>query len=319
MILPTLALAAEPTGVVETVVQARPDMLGEAFVAGSAVAAGAADVRHVHLEGFGELGWPAGVPVPVVPRVFVLTADGRDDAVDWTVGRQRVDLPTWARTLDGARAAWSVRPDLRAEAWIGQARHLALEDFASGAPIARLAGTWTSPRWLAVAGLWGEGGPRGAVHPDLRLGWRDPDLRLSPDVSGLLALGFAGEGPVVERARVQATARPAAGVRAVVHGEHRGVLDPAAELGPDILAAFAPTGSDEAGVGVGGITGARDRHRKTPSDLEGGRSLCPSSFSSSRTCSTRRRQLEHADQRFQPSRLVAQAAGRGRPLLDHRP
>ncbi|MDP2310690.1 MAG: hypothetical protein Q8P18_32030 [Pseudomonadota bacterium] len=259
------AWAAAPEGVTTTVVQARPDMLGNAFVSGWQSASGTWNLGPARLEGYGEVGWPAGVDSPVVPEIYVLTADGGSGRVDWTLGRQRMELPTWGRLLDGGRLAWSPFAALRIEAWAGQARQVGLltveDGLASGAPVARLAATFTSAEgaagaWLAIAGVWGEAGPIPALHPDLRLRWSGADAPGKPDISALVAVGIAGEAPVLERGRVEAIFRPAAGVRALVYGEHREALATlgeagAAPLGPAILATFAPEGAEEIGVGLG--------------------------------------------------------------------
>lgn len=266
MILLPLVPGAEadaPEAVTTTVVQARPDMLGGAFVGGWQSGWVGMDAGRARLEAYGDLALPGGTEGPFVPEIYVLTADGREARWDWTVGRQRIDLPTRGRLLDGARASWSPSSAVRIEAWAGQARHVGLDGIASGAPIARLAATGRVGPVVAVAGAWGEAGGEAAtgsaLHPDLRVRFRQNDGRLALDAGALGALGIADGATVVERARLDLSLRPASGVRAVVYGEHREALDAEAALGPAILAAFAPDGVDEAGVGIGWSDARRSR------------------------------------------------------------
>ncbi|MES2639460.1 MAG: hypothetical protein V4850_08240 [Myxococcota bacterium] len=250
-----LTWAAAPEAVTTTVVQARPDTLGAPFVAAWQSASGTWDLGGARLEGYGEVGWPAGVDSPVVPEIYVLTADGGAARIDWTLGRQRIELPTWGRLLDGGRFAWSPSDVVRLEVWAGQARHVGLDGLTSGAPLARVAATVSAGDWFGVAGVWAEAGPKltkgGALHPDLRLRWRSTNVPLRPDITALGSLGIAGGATVVERARVEVMVRPAAGVRARLHAEHRQSAHGAAPLGPAILTTFAPDGADELGVGLG--------------------------------------------------------------------
>lgn len=228
-------IAGDTDVVATTVVQARPDMLGDGFVSGWQTAWGAAELGPARLEGYGELGWPAGVDQPWAPALYVLTADGDAGPLDWTVGRQRLDLPAWGRLFDGGRARWSASDTLSFEGWVGATGR-------DGAvPVARLAGTVAAGPWLAVAGAWGEAGEAPALHPDLRVRWATEGF----DAQTLAAVAVGSERTFVERARAELAVRPAAGVRTVVHAEHREADR------PSILGELAPHGVDEAGVGTG--------------------------------------------------------------------
>lgn len=245
------ALAGDPEGIFTTVVQARPDMTGTPFVGVSPSAYGAMDRGTTRYEGYGELSFPSGFDAPFAPTLYVLTADGHRDGMDWTFGRQRVTLPTNPRLLDGGRFAWSATSSLRVEGWAGEARVGALGGWKQTAPFARAAATLTSGPWVAVAGVWGELGAVPTEHADLRVRWIHREVRSVPTVSALAAIGSIGYAPTLERARIDVSLRPMAGVRTIVYAEHHDTVDPEATLGPAILTTFAPNGGQEAGVGVG--------------------------------------------------------------------
>lgn len=249
------AFADGPDAVITASLQGRRDTLGDTFVAGRATGWGSWTFDAVRLEGYGELGWPAGVDQPLVPELFVLAADGRTGQVDWTLGRQRLDLPVYGRMLDGGRVGWTPAAGARLEAWAGQARHVGLDGLTSGAPVGRFAATLSRGGASATAAAWAEGGEDPAIHPDLRLRWRGAG-RLAPDVAAVGALAVA-DRTIVERARIEAGLRPMGGVRATLHAEHREALE--SELGPSILAALAPDGTNELGAGFGWTSTRRSK------------------------------------------------------------
>jgi hypothetical protein len=259
MILLTLAALAEPTRkldlapevVSETTAQVRSDTTGELFVIARETAWGTMTIGPAQLEAYGELGFPSGFDQSFDGELFVLAADGGGDHYEWTVGRQRLDLPLFNRLMDGGRAAWTPNEHVRLEAWAGQARHVGLDGIASGAPIARFAASYMRGRFTGTLGTWGELGDAPAVHPDLRLRWRDPDSRLAPDIGLLAAVGAGAEGAAVERARLEVSGRPIGGVRLLAWGEHRQALPGGSQLGPSILASFAPEGAEEIGAAFG--------------------------------------------------------------------
>jgi hypothetical protein len=145
-------------------------------------------------------------------------------------------------------------------------------------PVARGAVGYTSSHFTGVAGLWAEAGTAPAIHPDLRLRFRNPNSHWSPDLTLLGAVGMttfpvatangdigtlAGVSgttrTVLERGRIEAGFRPAGGVRAIAWAEHHQALDIDSPMAADIFASFAPTGGDEVGIGAGWIDVRRQK------------------------------------------------------------
>lgn len=249
ILLVSVASALELSGTAETVAQARPDMTGATFVGISEYLAGSAELGETKVEGYGALAWPSGIDQPIAPELYLLTVDGAVGRIDWTVGRQRIELSTWSRMFDGGRIAWSPSTATRLEGWAGFARHVGLDGVTAGAPVARLAGSYSAGALSAGIGAWGELGDAPALHPDLRVRYSGRGALL-PDVSGLAALGVGG-GMVLERARLDVGLVPFGGVHTRLWGEHRQALPELSLLGPSILQSFAPDGTDEVGLGVG--------------------------------------------------------------------
>ncbi len=258
-LLVSLAAGAEVQAVSTTVVQARPDMLGDVFVPLRQSLWGQGQFGGVAIEGYGDLAWSAGVDREVLPEMYVLAADGGGATVDWTVGRHRIDLPTFGRMLDGGRIGWSPNDVVRVEAWAGHARHVGLDGFASGAPLVRAAASYRRQRFSSTLGAWAELGDAANVHTDLRARWQDVRSRVRPDVAVLGSVALGGDEPAFERLRFDAGLRPVSGVDVRVWGEHREVAAPVSALGQSILAAFAPDGVDELGAGVGFTDTRRDQ------------------------------------------------------------
>lgn len=256
--LVAMAWAGEGQAVSTTVVQARPDMVGDLFFPVRESVYGRYRFGGVSAEGYGDFAWSAGVDQEILPELYVLAVDGGDGALEWTVGRSRVDLPTFGRMLDGGRLAWSATNLLRVEAWAGFARHSGLDGLAAGAPVARAAVTWSQRSIAATAGAWAEFGESPTVHADARLRWRPMKTTVHPQVSALASVAMGESGAVFERGRVDAALRPVGGVNLRAWGEHREVAEPISALGQSILASFAPDGVDEGGLGAGWTDTRRD-------------------------------------------------------------
>lgn len=198
----------------------------------------------VHLEAYGQLGTRQ-------TALYLLTADGSRQAVDWTLGRQRVALPSAPRVLDGGRVAWQGSA-LDVQAWAGRGSALARQD---GVALVRgevgLHPTGADLR----AGVWSETwSGSSAVHGDLQAVWPGPAASLH----SLLAVGSMGDETHTERARLEVRGHPAAGVDVGLHVEHRDPLQ-ASPLAPDVLPLFAPEGRQE----VGGVLGMRSAKRSS--------------------------------------------------------
>lgn len=251
-----------------SLVQARPDMTGQPYLSAWQNLWGSARSGAVWGELYGDLAWPSGVDRAWAPELYVLSVDGEGQRADWTLGRQRIELPTWGRMLDGARGRWDPSPNLALEAWGGFAHHTGFDGFTTGVPLARLAATYQRQVLRATAGVWGELAETAALHADLRVRLDDADDPLTPDASAIVAVGFGPDGPTWERLRLEGSMRPARGLRAMAFAEHRQALlahSPgesdlgSSVLGPSILATFAPSGTDELGLGLGWTTARRSR------------------------------------------------------------
>lgn len=254
-----VALATEPFATATTAVAVEQDFRGGLMVPFWQTAWVGVPVGTSHAEAYGELGWPSGVDEQIVPRMYVLSIDGQKDSVDWTIGRQRIDLPQYPRLMDGARAEWHGPGALSVEAWAGWAEHPATA-WTDGAALGRVNARIKAGKVTARAGGWVEGGPTSdaAVHPDVDVRWAAPDSKRAPSLSLMAAAGIGNGDAVVERARAEFNFRPVSGSRGEVHIEHRDVLDATSPLSGDILATFAPQGSDEAGLGFGWSNVNRD-------------------------------------------------------------
>lgn len=254
-----LARATEPIAASSTAVAVQQDFSSQMMVPFWQTAWVGVPVGSSHVEAYGELGWPSGVDEQIVPRMYVLSVDGRKDAVDWTVGRQRIDLPQYPRLMDGGRARWHGPGMLSLEGWAGWAEHPATP-WTKGTAIGRMNARVEAGKFTARAGGWVEGGPTSdaVFHPDIDLRWAAPDAKRAPSVSLMAAAGIGSGDAVIERGRAELGLRPLSGTRAELHFEHRDVLDASSPLAGDILATFAPQGTDEIGVGFGWSNVRRD-------------------------------------------------------------
>lgn len=258
VLLASLAAAAEGQAISTTVVQARPDMLGDVFFPLRESLYGRYQLGGIGAEAYGDLAWSAGVDQEILPELYVLAVDGGGGTLEWTVGRARVDLPTFGRMLDGGRIAWSPSNLLRVEGWAGFARHSGLDGLGNGAPVARAAVTFSQKSIAATAGAWAEFGETSTFHADARVRWRPLKTKVHPTVSALASVAMSDAGVVFERGRFDAALRPVGGVNLRLWGEHREVAEPISALGQSILASFAPDGVNEAGAGVGWTDTRRD-------------------------------------------------------------
>lgn len=203
------------------------------------------------VEAYGELGWEAGLDYPMVGRLYLLSVDGQAGNVDWMVGRQRILLPQFPRMMDGASMTWHGAGPLSVEASAGWGEH-PINTWAEGVAMGRLALHLDTHYFTAGAGAWVEGGTdhQMAAHPDVSARLLAEETRLAPSLSVMAAAGIGSERRVIERARAEISLRPFSGTHAFLHAEHREVLDASSPLSGTILAAFAPQGTDEVGVGL---------------------------------------------------------------------
>ncbi len=252
MWLAAAAWATEPWAHAETGAAIQQDLSGTGYVPLWQGLWLGRTVGGLRLEGYGELTWANGVDQAAIARLYGLTVDGQAGGLGWTIGRQRLDLPGYPRTLDGGRVSFAASEALSLEASAGWAEHPLLP-LQTGTPFGRGAAVVVLPGFRGELGAWLESvSTRGPVeHSYVTASWEQPDARGAPSARGLGSLAFDGQTTVVERARVDLGARPAPGARVAVHFDHRQALDPASALGGGILATFAPTGADEVGVGAG--------------------------------------------------------------------
>lgn len=252
LLLTTRAWAFEYDGAATTQVQGREDALGTPFVGATEGLWGYARQPLWTAEGYGWLGFTSGVDQPFGGDLYLLSVDGNTTTVDWSVGRQHLDLPALPWLLDGARVAWAPNPHWRVEGWAGMAEHVALDTWTDGAPILRVAGTYKTPKLSGTLGLWGELGDSPAVHPDLEFRYRDLAAKHGWSTAVLVGAVAGADGSLgVENAHAELAFRPVAGTRALAWAEHREVVNTDSSLAAQILSTLAPDGYDEAGLGFG--------------------------------------------------------------------
>jgi hypothetical protein len=240
----------------ESLVQARTDVVGDLYGGGVQALGGTAALGPATFEGYGVGGWAAGFDQAPGGEVFVLAADGGDGPVTWTLGRQPLLLPTWTRRLDGGSLRWRPGGGAVVDGAIGVGSRSGDAGVVGGAPLARLAAGYAGGPWTATLGGWGELGDAPVAHGDAEVRWAPADERWQPVVGAVAALG--GPGGAIERARLEASLRPASGWRAAWWAERRRALA-ASPTSAEILAVLAPEGTDS--VGVGGGWTSRDRHQ----------------------------------------------------------
>ncbi len=205
---------------------------------------GRVDTGAVTLEGYAQ-GTLSGA------RVYVLAADGRSDALSWTLGRHRLVLPTQPRFLDGASLSWRLGDydlDLAA-GW------LTVAGLSQGSPMARARLTHSAEWGGYHLGLWVEQEGLGGslqVHPEI--GLRAGGLRV-----GVVSALAHGEDAVFEQIRAEWRGHPAAGVDLGMHFEHREAPPLGTASSPDILRVFTPEGMDQVGAVLGYATVGRAR------------------------------------------------------------
>lgn len=236
----------------ETTVQGRMDDLGTPYVAGWETLWGRGGALFFQGEVAADVAFPHGFDQPLDWNLYVLTADGHTGRIDWTLGRQRMNVPSTGWDLDGGRIGYNANPYLRLEAWAGQAEHMGLASWTDGVPVARLSATVNAGPVHAVLGALGEAGDNPALHPDLQVTLADKRSKLAPSLNLLLIGGFDSEGAsALEKGRLFLSARPVAGTRLTLWGEHREATNETSTLAPLILANIAPLGYDEVGAGFG--------------------------------------------------------------------
>lgn len=252
------ARAEDPWVRSETLFQTRSDLLGSLYGGGIEALQGATDLGPTRLEGYGVVGFPQGFDQAPDGEIYLLTAEGETEALRWTLGRQPLLLPTWNRRLDGGRLVLLADPSVRVDLLAGVASRVGSDGVVGGVPVARLAADGRRGGARATVGMWGELADQPVAHADLEARLAPEGSPLAPELGALAAGGVRAGDAVVERARVDAGVRPLPGVRTTGWVEHREALGTEA-LGPDILATFAPDGSDAAGLGLGIDDRRRDR------------------------------------------------------------
>jgi hypothetical protein len=194
---------------------------------------GQATTGPLELQGYSEFG-TSGL------QVYVLTAEGDSETLSWTLGRQRLILPTQPRLLDGAELTWR-QGGSSVEVAAGRL-HVAGGD--SGTAMARAAVTQDLGPASLRTGLWAE---QGELSPQLH-----PELRLEGGGLSLQLVAALADGQqALEQARAEWRSRPAAGVDLGLHLEHREAPPISTASSPDILTVFSPEGLDEAGALLG--------------------------------------------------------------------
>lgn len=255
MILLLLALpayAATYAGESDTIVQARTDATGTPYVAGWENLWFEGGAPSLHYEGYGTVMAPHGFDQGAAWELYVLSVDGEKESYNWTIGRQRLNLPSAGWMLDGGRFAWTPSHTVTVEAWAGQAEHVGLGSWLDGVPVARLDATVMAGPVRATFGALGEFGETAAVHPDLQLKVADEASKYQPRADLLLDGGVDTDGNLaLEKGRIAMSARPIAGTKAMVWGEHREALNDTSGMAPLILATLDPLGYDEVGAGFG--------------------------------------------------------------------
>lgn len=252
------ARAEDPQVRSETLFQARTDLTGELFYGGIEALRGTAVAGPARLEGYGDLGFRQGFDQPVDGEIYLLTADGEAGNVRWTLGRQPLLLPTWNRRLDGGWLTVQADRSLRVDLAAGVASRSGSNGAIGGVPVGRLALAWERGPGRATAGVWTELTEVSVVHADLEARVAPNARELAPQLGVVAAVGATRDEGALERARVDLGVRALPGVRTTTWVEHRETLGSPA-LRSDILATFAPTGSDAAGLGVGIDDRKRDR------------------------------------------------------------
>lgn len=259
LLLASVAWGAEPWAWEETSVAVQPDLAGNLQVPIWQTLWASRAFESVRVEGYVELGWPSGVDQAVVARLYGLTADGQSGPIDWTLGRQRMEMPGYPRILDGGHAVWHASPTLSVEGWFGWAENAVLP-IETGALFGRAALVLRVPTVRAEVGGWMESVATGGiiVHPYISGHWENELWQVNPSIQVISALAIGEQGTVLERARIDLSARPLSGTRAVIFVDHRDVLDASSVLAGGILATLAPQGTDEIGGGAGWSTVGRD-------------------------------------------------------------
>jgi len=245
----------------ETIAQLRHDHFGDLYVPAWQLLRFQQDAGPVDLQGYAGIEWMAGVPAPLDPDIYHLSAAGDLAGGAWQVGRQRGAGALRPQTFDGVSYRRAIGDKLQAAASVGMARHQDVDDLLDFATMGRVELGWGGDAlWLRGGFEMNEGG--------------DTELIARQDLQGLLRLGSgprAGRfgvravvaeplqvdpGTVLEWARTDLAVRPWSPLELSVHAQHRQAADPESLLGDAILDALAGGVVQEAGAGAR-LLGAR--------------------------------------------------------------
>ncbi len=245
----------------ESVAQVRHDHFGDLYVPAWQLLRFEQDAGPVALQGYAGIDWMAGVPAPLDPDVYQLSAAGELGAGAWALGRQRGMGALRSQTFDGVSYRHALGERLHAGAWVGMARHQDVDDLLDFATMARAELGWSGDVLMLRAGVEGSDGP-------------DTELIARQDLEGMVRLGTGPRParfgvravvaepvvedalPILEWARVDLAVRPWSPLELSAHGQRREAADPDSLFGDAILDSLAGGVVQEAGVGAR-LLGAR--------------------------------------------------------------
>ena len=245
----------------ESVAQVRHDHFGELYVPAWQLLRFKQDTGPVALQGYAGFEWMAGVPAPLDPDIYHLSAAGQFASGAWALGRQRGLGALRSQTFDGVSYQHMLGERLLAGAWVGMTRHQDVDDLLDFGTMARAELGWSGDLLWLRAGVEGTDGPA-------------TSLIARQDLQGLLRLGSgprAGRfgvravvaepvqedaGVLVEWARADLAVRPWSPLELSLYGQRRQAADPDSLFGDAILDALAGGVVQEVGAGVR-LLGAR--------------------------------------------------------------
>ncbi len=245
----------------ESVAQLRHDHLGELYVPAWQLLRFEQAAGPVDLQGYAGLEWMAGVPSPIDPDIYRLSASGQLAGGEWAAGRLRGVGALRAQTFDGVSYRHGIGDHLWAGGWAGLTRHQDIDDLLDIGDMARVELGWNSAAMQLRGGAEIATGPttptiaRQDLQGRLRLGSGTRPARLGARVVVAEPIQDAS-GAVLEWARVDTAVRPWSPLELSAHAQHREAADPDALFGDAILDALAGGAVQEAGLGAR-LIGAR--------------------------------------------------------------